>query len=396
MKKASIRDLDLRGKRLFIRVDFNVPLQEGKVGDDTRIRAALPTIQMALERRARVILASHLGRPGGERRPELSLQPVADYLSHLLDRPVQFVKDCVGPETRQTVDGLPQGDTLLLENLRFHAEETANDASFARQLADLADLYVNDAFGTAHRAHASTVGVPSCLGQGAAGLLVEKELEVLEAVLESAKSPLVAIFGGAKVSDKIDVIENFLGRASDILLGGGMAFTFLHAQGHSIGRSLLEQKKLDTAAHLLEKAGQRRTRIHLPVDVIVTPEIAEDADTRIGRIEEIPPDLIGADIGPETTAHYQQVVGRARTLIWNGPMGVFEIEAFARGTQELAKAVGESDAFTVIGGGDTLRAVNRAGIADKITHLSTGGGASLEILAGKKLPGIEVLDNKEA
>ncbi len=394
ISKKSVRDLDLRGKQVFIRVDFNVPISDGKVGDDTRIQAALPTIRLVKEQGGRLILASHLGRPKGEARPEFSLAPVVRRLSELLGEKVAFVDDCVGEKVEAAVSRLKDGDVLVLENVRFHNGETKNDPAFAARLAALADEYVNDAFGTAHRAHASTVGVPQILGRGAAGLLIDKELDALGRVLYGAESPVVAIFGGAKVSDKIEVIDNFLRLADRILLGGGMAFTFYKAQGKEIGKSLLEADKLDVARKFLEDAEAQKVDFALPTDVVVAPAIEEGVETKVVSSDEIPADWMGLDIGPETVATFKSKLVGAKTVIWNGPLGVFEMAQFAKGTLGIAEAVANCGAFTLIGGGDSVSAVKKAGVADKISHISTGGGASLEFLSGKELPGIAILTDK--
>ncbi len=392
--KKSVRDLDLSGKRVFIRVDFNVPVSDGEVGDDTRIQAALPTIRLVKEKGGRVILASHLGRPKGERKPEFSLAPVARRLGQLLGEEVGFVDDCVGDKVSAAVDALGRGQVLVLENVRFYNGETKNDPEFAGKLASLADEYVNDAFGTAHRAHASTVGVPQVLGKGAAGLLIDRELEALSRVLFGAEKPVVAIFGGAKVSDKIEVIENFLKLADRILLGGGMAFTFFKAQGREIGKSLLEADKLDVAQRFLDEARRKGVDFSLPVDVVAAPRLEVGVESRVVGADAIPGDWMGLDIGPRTIAEFKSKLVGARTVIWNGPLGVFEIEQFAKGTLGIAEAVAASGAYSLVGGGDSVSAVKKAGVADKISHISTGGGASLEFLSGKQLPGIAVLTDK--
>ncbi len=392
--KKSVRDLDLDGKRVFIRVDFNVPVSDGEVGDDTRIQAALPTIRLVKEKGGRVILASHLGRPKGERKPEFSLAPVARRLGQLLGEEVGFVDDCVGDKVSAAVDALGRGQVLVLENVRFYNGETKNDPEFAGKLASLADEYVNDAFGTAHRAHASTVGVPQVLGKGAAGLLIDRELEALSRVLFGAEKPVVAIFGGAKVSDKIEVIENFLKLADRILLGGGMAFTFFKAQGREIGKSLLEADKLDVAQSFLDEARRKGVDFALPVDIVAAPRLEVGVESRVVGADAIPGDWMGLDIGPRTIAEFKSKLVGARTVIWNGPLGVFEIEQFAKGTLGIAEAVAASGAYSLVGGGDSVSAVKKAGVADKISHISTGGGASLEFLSGKQLPGIAVLTDK--
>lgn len=391
----SIKDLDLAGKRLFMRVDFNVPIQSGKVADDTRIQAALPSIELARAAGARIILASHLGRPKGERKPEFSLKPVADRLAEILGDEVLFAGDCVGEEARAAVEKLSPGGVLLLENVRFHAGETKNEPEFASNLASLAEEYVNDAFGTSHRAHASTVGVPAILGKGAAGLLINRELEALSHVLYQPAKPVIAIFGGAKVSDKIEVIENFLGMADTIILGGGMAFTFFAAQGKEIGRSLLEADKIRVAEDLMKTAEARNVELVLPIDVVVAPALEAGVETKVVDVSEIPADWMGLDVGPRSVALFNEKLSSSQTVIWNGPLGVFEIDAFAQGTLGIAKAVAASGAYTLIGGGDSVSAVKKAGVADRISHVSTGGGASMEFLAGKELPGIAVLTTKE-
>ncbi|RPJ53482.1 MAG: phosphoglycerate kinase [Acidobacteria bacterium] len=395
MAKMSIRDLDLAGKRLFMRVDFNVPVKDGKVSDDTRIQASLPSIKLAQEKKAKIILASHLGRPKGKPQPEFSLKPVADRLSAILGQPAQFVGDCVGAEVEAKAKALAPGQVLLLENVRFHEGETKNDPEFSRQLAALAEVYVNDAFGSAHRAHSSTYGVPEVLGKGAAGLLMERELESLSKVLFHPERPVVAILGGAKVSDKIEVIENLLTFANAVLLGGGMAYTFFKAQGKNIGKSLLEEDKLDVAKAVLEKAKSRGVKLLLPVDHVVAPKLEAGVETKVLSVDEIPDGWMGLDIGPKTVEQFEAEIAKAKTIIWNGPVGVFEIDAFAKGTMAIAQAVAGARAFSLIGGGDSISAVKKAGVTDKIGHISTGGGASLEFLAGEKLPGVEILTEKK-
>jgi len=383
----SIRDVDLKGKRLFMRVDFNVPLANGgkEITSDKRIKASLPSIQYALDHGAALILASHLGRPKGKPNPEMSLAPVAVRLSELLKKPVAMAPDCVGPKVEAM---LPQpGGILLLENLRFHPEEEKNDPVFSKQLADLCDVYVNDAFGSAHRAHASTVGMIAFVKQAAAGLLMEKELEYLTKVTNNPARPCVAILGGAKVSDKIEVIQNLMKIVDRILIGGAMAYTFLRARGEATGKSLVEEDKIGLAKELMAQAGHK---LELPVDHVVAAELKPGVATQV--VEKIPEGMMGLDIGPETVDIYEKVILGARTIIWNGPMGVFETPPFDRGTVALAKAVAESGAVSVVGGGDSEKAIKSAGVADKISHVSTGGGASLEFLAGIELPGVAALE----
>ncbi len=389
MPKVSIRDLDLKNKTVFIRVDFNVPLAHGgqEITSDKRIRASLPTIRYALEQGAAVILASHLGRPKGMPNPEMSLKPVAARLSDLLGQPVKMAPDCVGPEVEKMRP--KPGEVLLLENLRFHAEEEKNDPGFSKQLASLCDVYVNDAFGSAHRAHASTVGMIQYVKQAASGLLMDKELEYLNKATRNPARPCIAILGGAKVSDKIEVIENLMKFVDQILIGGAMAYTFMKAQSKPVGKSLVEEDKVSLAKDLLARSGGK---LLLPIDHIVAMELKAGAEHRV--VTEIPDGMIGVDIGPATIAAYTTAISKAKTIIWNGPMGVFEKPPFDRGTVALAKAVAASGAVSVVGGGDSEKAVKSAGVADKISHISTGGGASLEFLAGIELPGVAALPDK--
>ena len=398
MKKLSIRDLQLEGKRVFVRVDFNVPLEKGQVTDDTRIRETLPTLKFAHERGARLVLASHLGRPKGKADPKYSLRPVAARLADLLGITVDFASDCVGAEPEAKSRALSNGAVLLLENVRYHREEEANDEAFSRQLAALCDgLFVCDAFGSAHRAHASVVGITRFVRQSAAGLLMERELTYLGKTLTAPEHPFVAILGGAKVSDKIEVVENLMKIADAMLIGGGMAYTFLKAQGISVGKSIVESDKLDLASRVLAEARGKNFRLLLPVDHVVGAEFRADTQKRTVRVGETPDSWMGLDIGPETIQLFSAEIERAKTIVWNGPMGVFEMPAFALGTIEIAKAVAAATsrgATSIVGGGDSVAAVQQIGVADKISHISTGGGASLEFLAGKKLPGVEALTDK--
>ena len=393
MNKLGISDLDLKGRRVFMRVDFNVPLADGQITDDTRIQAALPSIRYVIEKNGKLILASHLGRPKGKPDPKYSLKPVATRLGNLLRKAVRFAPDCVGPEVEKMVSDLPPGGVLMLENLRFHAEEEKNDPEFAKQLAKLCDVYVNDAFGAAHRAHASTAGIATYVKQAAAGFLMEKELESLSYALTRAEKPFVAIVGGAKISDKIDLIESFINIANNILVGGAMAYTFLRARGIATGKSLVESEKIALAKDLLAKASTKNVSIELPVDHVVAPGL-ESAASQVISITETPPDQMGLDIGPETIRRYSGIIRQAKTIVWNGPMGVFENPKFASGTFAIARAVADSNAYSIVGGGDSAAAVAQSGVGSKITHISTGGGASLEFLSGQKLPGVEVLTDK--
>ncbi|HKC66453.1 MAG TPA: phosphoglycerate kinase [Pyrinomonadaceae bacterium] len=398
MDKLSIKDLDLKGKRVFIRVDFNVPIKDGKVDDDTRIRGALPTIQYAIGEGGRVILASHLGRPKGVRVDKYSLQPVAEHLSKLLGKPVEFADDCVGDEVKRKVDALKDGDLLLLENLRFHPEEEKNDDAFAKQLASLCDVYVNDAFGAAHRAHASTVGITKFVEKAAAGLLMQKELDYLSRVITNPEHPFVAILGGAKVSDKIAVINALIDRRVDkLLIGGAMAYTFFKAEGFTVGKSLVEDDKLETAREIKRRAEEAGVELLLPTDHQVVDSFDPLNSRKTIPVEFTNVGLVGLDIGTETVALFSNALKGAKTVIWNGPMGVFEEKPFDEGTVAIARAVAEAadnGATVIVGGGDSVAAVTQAGVADRITHISTGGGATLEFLAGDELPGVAALNNK--
>jgi phosphoglycerate kinase len=391
MAKLSIKDLDLKGHRVFIRVDFNVPLKKGVIGDETRIKSSLPTIQYALEQGATVVLASHLGRPKGRVNPDMSLRPIADRLAQLLDKPVAFATDCIGEQA-----GAVKGDIVLLENLRFHPEEEKNDAAFAKALASLATRYVNDAFGAAHRAHASVEGITHFFERPAAGLLMEKELQYLGHALEKPERPFVAILGGAKVSDKIDVIQNMLGKVDRLIIGGAMAYTFFKSRGVAVGRSLVEDDKLGEAKAIEADAKKRGVTLLLPTDHVVTAKLEAGAAHEVLAVGDAAiGDRMGVDIGPASIAAYTAAIADAKTVVWNGPMGVFEIDAFAAGTNAVAQAVASVKGTTIIGGGDSIAAVKKAGIADRITHISTGGGASLEFLGGQTLPGVAALADKQ-
>jgi len=397
MNKLSIRDLEMTGKRVFIRVDFNVPLESGRVSDDTRVRETLPTLRLAIERGARLVLASHLGRPKGKVDPKYSLVPVAARLRELLGKPVEFAPDCVGADAEAKSKALKNGDVLLLENVRYHPQEEANDPEFSKQLAALCDeIFVCDAFGSAHRAHASVVGITRFVSQAAAGLLMEKELAYLGKAISNPERPFVSVLGGAKVSDKIEVVQNLMKLADAMLIGGAMAYTFLKSEGKPVGKSLVENDKLDLARGLLEQARSRKFKLLLPVDHV----LAESPDSTITKTTDIantPDGWMGLDVGPKTVAQFGQEISKARTIVWNGPLGMFEKPAFAQGTLGIAKAVAaatKAGATSIIGGGDSVAAVEQAGVADQISHISTGGGASLEFLAGEKLPGVEALTDK--
>lgn len=398
MAKLTIDDLDLQGKTVLMRVDFNVPLDENQtITDDFRIRAALPSIKKIIADGGKAVLCSHLGRPKGQRVDALSLRPVARRLSELLGQPVKFADDCIGPRVLEMKRSLKAGEVLLLENLRFHKEETANDPEFARQLAEGCDLYVNDAFGTAHRAHASTVGVTMYFDQCAAGYLMQKELKYLGMALENPQRPFVTVLGGAKISGKIDVIHNLMDKADALLIGGGMIFTFFKAQGREIGKSLLEEDRVEMARDILQQAEKSACKIVLPRDVLVADKFEEGANTRVVDVDHIPADWLGVDVGPATIEEFKNILNGARTVVWNGPMGVFEIPAFAKGTEAIARHLAEitrKGAITIVGGGDSAAAVKKFGLSDQLSHVSTGGGASLEFLEGKELPGVAALTDK--
>jgi phosphoglycerate kinase len=398
MDKLTIKDLDLRGKRVFMRVDFNVPLKDGLVTDDTRIRETIPTLKLAIEKGGRLVLASHLGRPKSGPEPKYSVQPAAKKLEELLGRPVAFALDCVGPGVESQSKALVDGEVLVLENVRFHPEEEKNDEAFSKQLAALCDgLFVCDAFGSAHRAHASVVGITRFVQLSAAGLLMEKELAYLGKAVSNPARPFVAILGGAKVSDKIEVVENLMKIADAMLIGGGMAYTFLKAQGLPIGKSLAENDKIDLAKKILADAKARNFKFLLPTDHVVAAQFKADAPATTDVVTATPADQMGLDIGPKTIAAYAAEIAKAKTIVWNGPMGVFEMPAFAKGTLQVAKAVAAatlSGATSIVGGGDSVAAVHQSGVAEQISHISTGGGASLEFLSGRKLPGVEALTNR--
>ncbi|HAE91785.1 MAG TPA: phosphoglycerate kinase [Tissierella sp.] len=395
LNKKSLKDLDFAGKKVLVRCDFNVPMdEEGRITDDIRIKSSLPTINYLVEKGAKVILMSHLGRPKGEPNKKYTLEPVAKRLSELLNKKVIFAQDdlVVSDMVKKQVDAMRDGDIVLLENTRFRKEEEKNEENFAKNLASLGELYVNDAFGTSHRAHASNVGVSTYL-PSAVGFLVEKEISIMGKALESPERPFVAILGGAKVSDKIGVIENLINKVDTIIVGGGMAYTFLKAQGYEIGKSLLEEDKIDLANELLKKAKNNNVKLMLPVDVAAAKEFKNDTEFKTVKIDNIPNDMMGLDIGEKSIELFSNIIKEAKTVVWNGPMGVFEMENFAKGTYAIAKAMAESEAVTIVGGGDSASAVEKSGYADRMTHISTGGGASLELLEGKILPGIESISN---
>ncbi|MFT9488512.1 phosphoglycerate kinase [Tepidibacillus infernus] len=394
MNKKTVRDIDLKGKKVFCRVDFNVPLQDGVITDDTRIRAALPTIQYIMEQGGKVILASHLGRPKGKVVEEMRLTPVARRLSELLGKEVKKTDEAVGDDVKVLINQMNEGDVVLLENVRFYPGEEKNDAELAKAFAELADVYVNDAFGAAHRAHASTEGIAKYL-PAVAGFLMEKEIEFLGKALSNPERPFTAIIGGAKVKDKIGVIENLLEKVDNLIIGGGLAYTFIKSQGYEIGKSLLEEDKIDLAKSFIEKAKENNVRFLMPVDAVVADDFSETANTKIVDIKEIPADWEALDIGPKTVELYREVILNSKLVVWNGPMGVFEMDRFAKGTNGIAQAMADTNATTIIGGGDSAAAIEKAGLADQMTHISTGGGASLEFMEGKELPGVVALNDKE-
>lgn len=396
MNKKTVKDIDVNGKKVLVRCDFNVPIdsETGKITDNRRIRAALPTIQYLLDHNAKVILCSHLGRPKGEFNLKYSLKPVAEELSKLLNKDVKLAKDVIGESAKELTSNMKEGDIVLLENVRFHKEEEQNDPEYSKALASMAEIYVNDAFGTAHRAHSSTTGVADYL-PAVSGFLIEKELEFLGGALENPKHPFVAILGGAKVSDKIGVIENLLDKVDTLIIGGGMAYTFYKAQGHHIGTSICEEDKLDLAKSILEKAQEKGVKLLLPVDNHVSSEYSNNGEDKVVDSTEIPDGFMGLDIGPKTIEKFEEAVKDAKTVVWNGPLGVCEFDKFATGTKAVATMLSKLDAITIIGGGDSAAAIEKLGLADKMTHISTGGGASLEFLEGKTLPGIACLQDKE-
>ena len=392
-QKKTMNDVEVQGKRVFVRVDFNVPMEDGKITDETRIKAALPTIQALVEKGAKVILASHLDRPKGEVKDEFRLTAVGERLSELLGKNVQKLDESIGETVEKAVEAMQDGDVILLENVRFHKGEEKNDPALAESFAKLADVYVNDAFGAAHRAHASTEGIAKYL-PAVSGLLMEKELDVLGKALSNPERPFTAIIGGAKVKDKIGVIENLLEKVDHLIIGGGLSYTFIKAQGYEIGTSLLEEDKIELAKSFIEKAAEKGVKLHMPVDAVVANEFSKDAETKVVDIDQIPSDWMGLDIGPKTVEEYADVIKNSKLIMWNGPMGVFEMDKFANGTKGVAKAMAETNGYTIIGGGDSAAAVEKFHVADQMDHISTGGGASLEFMEGKELPGVVALNDK--
>lgn len=393
LNKKTMKDIDVKGQRVFVRVDFNVPMADGAITDETRIRAAIPTIEYLVEQGAKVILASHLGRPKGEVKEDMRLTAVGIRLAELMGKPVTKLDESIGQAVEEAVANMQNGDILLLENVRFHAGEEKNDPTLAQQFAQLADIYVNDAFGAAHRAHASTEGIAKHI-PAVSGFLMQKELDVLGKALSNPEHPFTAIIGGAKVKDKIGVIESLLEKVDHLIIGGGLSFTFIKAQGHDIGKSLLEEDKIELAKSFIEKAKAKGVQLHMPVDAVVANEFSQDAETQIVDVDAIPADWMGLDIGPKTAANYAEVIKNSKLIIWNGPMGVFEMDKFANGTKTVADAMATTAGYTVIGGGDSAAAVEKFEVADKMDHISTGGGASLELMEGKELPGIVALNDK--
>lgn len=393
LNKKTMKDIDVKGKRVFVRVDFNVPMADGVITDETRIRAAIPTIEYLVEQGAKVILASHLGRPKGEVKEDMRLTAVGVRLAELMAKPVTKLDESIGQVVEEAVANMQNGDMILLENVRFHAGEEKNDPALAEQFAKLADVYVNDAFGAAHRAHASTEGIAKHI-PAVSGFLMQKELDVLGKALSNPERPFTAIIGGAKVKDKIGVIESLLEKVDHLIIGGGLSFTFIKAQGYDIGKSLLEEDKIDLAKSFIEKAKEKGVQLHMPVDAVVANEFSKDAETKIVDVDAIPADWMGLDIGPKTAANYAEVIKDSKLIIWNGPMGVFEMDKFANGTKTVADAMATTTGYTVIGGGDSAAAVEKFEVADKMDHISTGGGASLELMEGKELPGIVALNDK--
>jgi len=392
--KKTMDDVNVKGKRVFVRVDFNVPMEEGKITDETRIRAAIPTIEALVNAGAKVILASHLGRPKGEVKEDMRLTAVGERLSQLMNRPVKKLDESIGEAVEKAVADMQDGDIVLLENVRFHKGEEKNDEELSKAFAKLADVYVNDAFGAAHRAHASTEGITKFVETSVSGYLMQKELDVLGKALSNPERPFTAIIGGAKVKDKIGVIENLLEKVDHLIIGGGLAYTFIKAQGYSVGKSLLEEDKIELARVFIEKAKEKGVQLHMPIDAVVANEFSKDAETQVVDIQNIPEDWMGLDIGPKTAEKYAEIIKNSKLIIWNGPMGVFEMDKFANGTKAVANAMAETEGYTVIGGGDSAAAVEKFGVADKMDHISTGGGASLELMEGKELPGIVALNDK--